>query len=146
MRGDIIFKNRLVVMSVMACFLLALLPVVFSSSAQAAPPGLGSIFITDLKIKGSLPQGEWVKVTNTGTINVNMKGWKIVEAGHKYTYVFPSYVLKARSSVILYTGMGKSTANALSWGRSAGVWTDSGDTAILYCSCGARASTMTRLK
>lgn len=145
MRGEIILRNRLLIVSVMACFLLAMLPVVFSSSAQAAP-GLGSIFITDLKIKGSLPQGEWVKVTNKGTINVNMKGWKIVEASHKYTYVFPSYILKARSSVILYTGRGKNTANALYWGRSTGVWTDKGDTATLYCYCGARASTMTKLK
>jgi competence protein ComEC len=143
-RGDIISNNRLMVLSVMACFLLAVLPAVFSSSAQAAPPGLGSIFITDLKIKGSLPQEEWVKVTNTGTSKVNMKGWKIVEAGHKYTYVFPSYVLKARSSIILYTGKGISTANTLYWGRSTGVWTDSGDKAILYCYCGARASTMTK--
>lgn len=133
-------------MSVMACFLLAMLSAVFSSPAQASPPGLGSLFITDLNIRGSLPQGEWVKVTNTGTINVNMKDWKIVEAGHKYTSVFPSYVLKARSSVILYTGKGMSTANTLYWGRSTGVWTDSGYTAILYCYCGARASTMTRLK
>ena len=133
-------------MSVMMCFLLAMLPATLSSPAQAAPPGLGSIFITDLKIKGSLPQGEWVKVTNKGTTNVNMKGWKIVERSHKYTYVFPSYNLKAKSTVILYTGKGKNTASALYWGRSAGAWTDTGDTATLYCSCGARASTMTKSK
>jgi competence protein ComEC len=133
-------------MSVMMCFLLAMLPATLSSPAQAAPPGLGSIFITDLKIKGSLPQGEWVKVTNKGTINVNMKGWKIVERSHKYTYVFPSYILKAKSTVILYTGKGKNTASALYWGRITGAWTDTGDTATLYCSCGARASTMTKSK
>jgi hypothetical protein len=133
-------------MSVVTCFLLAMLPAVFSSPAQAATPGLGSVFVTDLKIKGSLPQGEWVKVTNKGTKNINMKGWKIVEKGHKYTYVFPSYTLKAKSTVILYTGKGKNTATALYWGRSAGAWADSGDMATLYCSCGARASTMTKSK
>ena len=127
------------------CFFIALLPAT-TSPAQAAPPGLGSIFITDLKIKGSLPQGEWVKVTNTGTTDVNMKGWKIIEEGHKYTYVFPSYILRAKSTVTLYTGKGKNTANALYWGRSAGAWTDGGDTATLYCYCGARASTMTKSK
>lgn len=146
MRGDNISKSRFVIMSVMTCFLLAMLPAVFSSPVQAATPGLGSVFITDLKIKGSLPQGEWVKVTNKGTKNVNMKGWKIVEKGHKYTYVFPSYNLKAKSTAILYTGKGRNTATALYWGRSAGAWTDSGDTATLYCSCGARASTMTKSK
>lgn len=144
MRGDNISKNRLVAMSLMMCFLLVVLPVVFSNPAQAAPPGLGSIFITDLEIKGSVPQGEWVKVTNTGTIDVNIKGWKIVEEGHKYTYVFPSYILKAKSSVILYTGGGKNTESTLYWGRSTDVWTDDGDTATLYCYCGARASTMTK--
>lgn len=146
MRGDNISKKRLVVISVTMCFLLVMFPVVFSGQAQAAPPGLGSIFITDLKIKGSLPQGEWVKITNTGTTDVNMKGWKIVENGHKYTYVFSSYVLRAKSTVTLYTGKGKNSAKALYWGRSAGAWTDSGDTSTLYCYCGARASTMTKSK
>lgn len=144
MRGDIISENRLVVMSLMMCFLLVMLPVVFSSPAKAAPPGLGSIFITDLEIKGSVPQGEWVKVTNTGTTDVNMEGWKIVEEANKYTYVFPFYILKAKSSVILYTGEGKNTESALYWGRSADAWTDGGDAATLYCYCGARASTMTK--
>ena len=116
MRCDNISKNQVVVMSVMACLFLAMLPAVFSSPAQAAPSGLGSVFITDLKIKGSLPQGEWVKVTNKGKTNVNLKGWKIVEKGHKYTYVFPSYILKSKSTVTLFTGKGKNTASALFWG------------------------------
>ena len=59
-----------------------------------------------------------VKVKNTGTTDVNIKGWKIVEHGHNYTNVFLSYTLKAKSTVTLYVGKGKNTANIIYWGRN----------------------------
>ena len=136
-------KNRLVIVSVMVCFLLAMIPTALCATPEVkGQPGAEFVYISDMEIKGPLSLGEWVKITNKGTTAVNLKGWEITDEYKKYKYVFPSYILKAKSTVILYTGQGENTANALFWGMSRDVWNDGGDTAYLFCSLGKLMSTL----
>jgi micrococcal nuclease len=75
--------------------------------------------------------GEWVTISNLGSENVNMKGYKLMdEANH--TYVFPEFTLKMNSSVKVYTGSGANTSTSLYWGSKTAIWNNNGDTAFLY--------------
>jgi hypothetical protein len=60
---------------------------------------------------------EYVKIVNKGTTSVNMKGWIIQDDDAKHTYVFPSYTLRAKSTVTLRSGRGRNTANTLYWNK-----------------------------
>ena len=90
---------------------------------------------------------EYVKIANTGKTSVNMKGWKITDSGRKHVYSFPSsYVLKAKSTVTLYTGKGTNTATSLHWGLGVFVWNNEGDTAYLYNAQGKLVSSKKGVK
>lgn len=135
-------KNRILITSVLLCFVSAIILILPCTPAQAGQAGAKYVYVSDLKVKGPLPTSEYVKISNKGTLAVNLKGWKITNKTKKYQYVFPSYVLKGKSTVILYTGKGKNTSKAFYWGMSKGTWNDGGDTAYLYCSIGKLMSTL----
>jgi hypothetical protein len=88
------------------------------------------------------PNGEWVKIRNTGTQDVNMSGWRLYDDAYKYgtapdhIFIFPSgFILKAGQSVTVYTGQGINTDSALYFGRAPGeyaaIWNNDGDCAYL---------------
>ena len=88
------------------------------------------------------PNGEWVKIANTGNRDVDMSGWRLYDNAYKWgtardhVFVFPSgFILRAGQSVTVYTGKGINTGSQLYFGRSPGeyaaIWNNDGDCAYL---------------
>ncbi|NJE06186.1 lamin tail domain-containing protein [Thermococcus sp. M36] len=90
------------------------------------------ISYVDYNPPGSDVSGEYVLITNEGSADVDMGGWKLMdESNHVYT--FPAgFILKAGASVKVHTGEGTDTETDLYWGRKQAVWNNDGDTAYLY--------------
>jgi hypothetical protein len=79
---------------------------------------------------------EYVVVKNTASRAKNVRGWFMREKKLKRTFTFPGFTLCGGCSVKIHSGHGTNTATDLYWGRSAGAWVDSGDTAILHRASG----------
>ena len=75
-------KNRIVVIFLAMCLILGTVPFALGATTASASP----IYISALYVGAphqTLNQ-EYVKITNTGTTAVNMKGWKITDKGTTY--------------------------------------------------------------
>ena len=73
---------------------------------------------------------EYVTLTNTGDVPLNLSGWTVSDAvGHQYP--FANLTLDSNGSVTLYTGSGTNTHTARYWGRNGAVWNNDGDTVII---------------
>jgi len=80
--------------------------------------------------------GEWVTLCNDGDTDIDMSGWALLNDLGIY-YEFPvGFILRAGSSVTVYTGSGEDTETELYWGSSVEVWNNAGDTATLLDSEG----------
>jgi len=80
--------------------------------------------------------GEWVKIENQGSTDINMSGWTLSDqAGHVMPFP-PDYTLPAGQTVTVHTGSGKNSQTELYCGRGAPVWNNDGDTATLCDSDG----------
>ncbi len=75
--------------------------------------------------------GEWVKITNSGSDQVQLKGWTLSDDGERNCYTFPDFVLYPGSAVTVFTGTGYDTDEDLYMGKSAPVWNNDGDSATL---------------
>lgn len=75
--------------------------------------------------------GEFVRVTNHGARLVNMNGWTLSDRTMTRPFIFPAFLLLPDSSVYIYTGTGAINDTALFMGRTAPVWGNSGDEAVL---------------
>ncbi|MGV9556049.1 lamin tail domain-containing protein [Streptomyces sp. NPDC003401] len=82
--------------------------------------------------------GEWVRIKNSTSSAVSLKGWKIKDVTG-YTYTFGDVRIAAGSSKKVHTGKGTNTGTDKYWGRSWYVWNNTGDTAKLYRASGAKA-------
>jgi hypothetical protein len=108
-------------------------------AGTAAPAG--SIPFTRIQYRAKSLNGEWVRVTNTTAATVDLKGWTIRDAGN-HVYTFGSSLrLNRGGSVYLHTGKGANSSVHRYWGRTASVWNDSGDTAILRTAAGKTVDT-----
>ncbi|TPG19000.1 lamin tail domain-containing protein [Pedococcus bigeumensis] len=109
-------------------------------SAEAAVP---AIRITQIQYdspgsdKGSNASlnSEWVRITNTTAQNRSLSGWTLKDK-QGFTYRFPSFTLKAKTSVVVYTGKGSATSTKRYYNRSWYVWNNTGDSAYLRDSKG----------
>ena len=125
----------------------ALLPVgaltlglIVPTSAQAAVP---PIRITQIQYDspGSDPgsntslNAEWVKITNTTAQNRSLTGWTLKDK-QGFTYKFPTFTLKAKASVVVYTGKGAASSTRRYYNRTWYVWNNTGDSAYLRDSKG----------
>jgi competence protein ComEC len=75
--------------------------------------------------------GEWVQVTNSGASPAVMAGWALSDDSNRPVYKFPQFTLGSGASVTVFTGVGADSATKLYMGRSAPIWNNDGDTAIL---------------
>jgi len=75
--------------------------------------------------------GEYVVIENKGSKDVDLTGW-ILEDESNHQYIFPSFILKAGSTVTVHTGSGTNTETELYWGSGSPLWNNDGDTAYLY--------------
>ncbi|GAA2041179.1 MULTISPECIES: lamin tail domain-containing protein [Streptomyces] len=116
------------------CVVALLLPLGTAGGAQAA----GAVKISkihynspgkDDRSNASL-NGEWVRITNSTTKAVSLKGWTLTDA-QKHTYTFGTFTLGSGKSVTVRTGSGKNTASNVYQNRRAYVWNNDKDTATL---------------
>ena len=85
---------------------------------------------TDSNSNSSL-NNEWVGVRNYGSTTKNLKGYTVRDAQNNvYTFKTNFYLLPNKS-VRLHTGRGANTATDVYWNRTAHVWGNTRDTAIL---------------
>ncbi len=75
--------------------------------------------------------GEYVRITNPTGTAVSVNGWTLSDRTGTTLYVFPAFILLPNSSVHVYTGTGALNETALFMGRTAPVWSNSGDDAVL---------------
>ncbi|MBN1236411.1 MAG: lamin tail domain-containing protein [Methanotrichaceae archaeon] len=66
--------------------------------------------------------GEWVRITNSGSKSVSLSNWTLSDEGDRHTYRFLNFTLNSSSSVTVYTGNGSNTTSSLYWGKSLAVW------------------------
>ena len=78
---------------------------------------------------------EWVRITNTTSVNRSLTGWTLKDK-QGYTYRFPTFTLKAKASVYVYTGKGSATSAKRYYNRTWYVWNNTGDSAYLRDSKG----------
>lgn len=117
-------------------------PTTASSSAPPADPPAEDYNVEITHIEAD-PEGtdgiryndEWIEVTNLGSDDVSMTGWRVKDnaPSSPATYSFPSgFVLAAGATVTVHTGSGTNTDAHLYWGKSQFVWNNSGDVGHLY--------------
>jgi micrococcal nuclease len=87
------------------------------------------------------PNGEYVIFKNYCNISCNLTNWKVTDSSNN-TFLFPNFILKPFSKVIIYSGAGENKGNELYWnklGRCKAVWDNScdGDTVNLVNSNGS---------
>jgi competence protein ComEC len=75
--------------------------------------------------------GEWVRITNSGTEPVLLAGWTLSDTSGIDPYIFPAFFLMPERAVTLYTGSGIMNDTALFMGKSEPLFSNSGDTAFL---------------
>ncbi|HEY7273864.1 MAG TPA: lamin tail domain-containing protein [Actinoplanes sp.] len=77
---------------------------------------------------------EWVRLTNTRTYTINLKGWTLRDkASHVYTFT-SDYSLGAGKRVYIHTGKGTNGSPDYQhryWARAWYVWNNTGDTAYV---------------
>jgi len=118
----------------------------FATAAPAQAAGsvhLAEIYYnspgTDTGSNASL-NAEWVRITNSTTRAVSLKGWTLTDAS-RHTYVFPSVTLGAGRSVTVHTGRGTNTTANLYQQRRWYVWNNDKDQATLRKSTGSVVDT-----
>jgi competence protein ComEC len=88
--------------------------------------------------------GETVGIQNSGSKNIDMKGWTLVSFKGNQTYTFPDgFILGAGRTVYVTSGPNakEQLPAYLQW-TTANMWANTGDPAILYNSAGEIASFM----
>jgi hypothetical protein len=109
-------------------------PPVMITKIQYDSPG------TDTGSNTSL-NAEWVRITNTRTYTINLKGWTLRDRTG-YTYRFPTttnYYIGAGGKRYIHTGKGTNGQPDYQhryWQRSWYVWNNTGDTATLRNAAG----------
>jgi hypothetical protein len=128
-------KNRILVIFLAMCLVLGTVPFALGATAPATKVSISALYVG---APGQKPNQEYVKITNSGTKAVSMKGWKITDSGKKHTYTFPSsFTLKSKATVTLRSGTGTNSASTLYWQKNIFIWNNhdsknKGDTAYLY--------------
>lgn len=91
-----------------------------------------SVKITDIDLSAEI-----AKITNTGTSDVDLTGWKLVSEQGSQTFAFPTgTIIKAGGSLKITSGPNAvDGTNTILWTKS-NIWLDSGDPGTLYDSQG----------
>jgi hypothetical protein len=131
-------KNRLIGLAVAAAVAVGL-SLTGAAPAQAATP---AVQITKVYYNSPGPDtgsnaslnAEWVRLTNTRTYPINLKGWTLRDrAGHVYTFT-PNYYLGAGARVYVHTGKGvngRPDVQHRYWRSTSYIWNNTGDTASI---------------
>lgn len=82
------------------------------------------------------PNGEYIKITNRATTEVDMSGWSLSDVADHIYYFPEGFVLQPEATVTVYTGSGEDSSTELYWGSDSAIWNNSGDIAYLKNSQG----------
>lgn len=75
---------------------------------------------------------EWVTIKNKESGSIDMSGWKLVDEGENFVYIFSEgFNLQANATVTIHTSHGTNTSADLYMNRNLAIWNDDGDTATL---------------
>jgi hypothetical protein len=111
------------------------------ASAAPAITGAGPVRIVDLVARppdGAADlNGETVTIRNDGLATVDVSRWSLADASGKNLFILPSLTLPPGGIVIVHSGRGSPTPPDLYWGKTVGIWNDTGDTATLRDATGA---------
>ena len=81
---------------------------------------------------------EYIVIENREDAPLDLTGWTVSdEANHRY--LFPSFVLEAKTAVTLRTGVGRNTESEIFWGSRGPIWNNDGDTIFMRDSEGQLA-------
>lgn len=100
-------------------------PTPLPTPTPQSPPQLEIINV----IGRGAPGTETVILVNRGR-PVSLTGWSLRD-GQGNAYIFPNIYLAQGAELRVHTGPGENTPTHLYWGRSAAVWGEAGDVAIL---------------
>jgi competence protein ComEC len=81
--------------------------------------------------------GEWVRIANRGDGPVLIAGWTLSDSTGSPAFTFPAVLLMPSTSVTVFSGSGTMNDTALFMGRSAPLFGNSGDAAVLRDGSGA---------
>jgi hypothetical protein len=124
------------------------------SSKPAAPPrvsatptitGAGPVRIVALVARptdgAADVNGEMVTIRNDGLTTVDITHWTLADASGKNLFTFPSLTLAPGGIVVVHSGRGVASGADYYWGKTVGIWNDTGDAATLRDASGAVIST-----
>ena len=75
---------------------------------------------------------EWVALSNTGSVTVDISGWIVRDESTRHRFMFPGgTALSAGQQIVLRSGCGDATETTFFWCASDPVWSNGGDTALL---------------
>jgi hypothetical protein len=118
-----------------------------SPRASATPTitGAGPVRIVELvarpKDGAADVNGETVTIRNDGLATIDVTRWMLADASGKNLFTFPSLVLTPGGIAVVHSGRGVASGADYYWGKTTGIWNDTGDTATLRDASGAVMST-----
>ncbi|MGI8854901.1 MAG: lamin tail domain-containing protein [Thermomicrobiales bacterium] len=118
-----------------------------SPRATSSPriTGAGPVRIVDLvarpKDGAADVNGETVTTRNDSLATVDITRWTLADASGKNLFTFPSLALAPGGVAVVHSGRGMPSGVDYYWGKTVGIWNDTGDTATLRDASGAIIST-----
>lgn len=120
---------------------LVALPLAFAPSSVAASTPVVKVSYVQFDSPGAdrggntSLNGEYVRITNTTGTTRSLTGWTLRDRSN-HVYTFPSFSLKARATVTVYTGKGTASSTRRYFNQTWYVWNNTNDTAYLRDSRG----------
>ncbi len=75
---------------------------------------------------------EYAQITNQGSVDVNLSGWRLNAGAPGLDFYFPSYTLAVGESCWVYTNENHPEYCGFNFGRGSAIWSNSGDCGYLY--------------
>ena len=85
--------------------------------------------------------GEWVDITNDGSMPITLTGWILRDESTRHRYRFGEVSLASGATIRVRTGCGEDEPGELFWCDDTAVWSNSGDTALLLDASGNTVDT-----
>jgi len=118
-------------------------PAVAGSPAPDPEPAQEAAVVPAVVVSKLDCKSELVEITNAGSVEIDLSGWKLRDRSARKPYAFPAgTLLAAGASVRVRSGPGaaKPKPGELKW-TTASVWGNRGDTARLFDPAGSLVST-----
>ena len=115
-----------------------------SSTPEPTDPPDPIVHITNIFYDGVVPSvesDEYAEITNQGSVDVNLSGWRLNAGDPGQDFYFPSYTLTVGESCRVYTNEDHPEYCGFNFERGSAIWSNSGDCGYLYDNIGTLVST-----